>query len=457
MRFHALATDFDGTLAADGRVDQTTLAALERLRASGRRLILVTGRELEDLEQVFPHLELFDRVVAENGALLCRPRSREVKLLHAPPPRAFAEALRARGVQPLAVGRVIVATREPHQATVLDVIRQLGLELQVIFNKGAVMVLPPGVNKATGLGTALKELRLSLHNTVGVGDAENDHAFLRVCECAVAVANALPAIKEQVDLVTSGADGAGVVELIEALLRDDLRQVAPALVRHDPLLGTTPAGDEVRLPYGSRALLLDDPGRVSGVVMHLLGQLSERGYQYCLIDPRGTYQELGESVSLGSRSRPPGEDDLLHLLQQPDQSATVDLCRLRPGDRQAFFTRALARLGELGATTGRPHLLALNAAHELLPAAGAAAPPAAALIAGSLLLVTAQPEQLAGAMLSAVDTVIASGTHARRDLERASAVLGRTPPRIPAGHPAPHQGLVWERGRPEAIGVRLAT
>src|SRR5579884_3557315 len=272
------------------------------------------------------------------------------------------------------------------------------------------MVLPPGVNKATGLGTALKELRLSLHNTVGVGDAENDHAFLRVCECAVAVANALPAIKEQVDLVTSGADGAGVVELIEALLRDDLRQVAPALVRHDPLLGTTPAGDEVRLPYGSRALLLDDPGRVSGVVMHLLGQLSERGYQYCLIDPRGTYQELGESVSLGSRSRPPGEDDLLHLLQQPDQSATVDLCRLRPGDRQAFFTRALARLGELGATTGRPHLLALNAAHELLPAAGAAAPPAAALIAGSLLLVTAQPEQLAGAMLSAVDTVMPGGT-----------------------------------------------
>ena len=48
----------------------------------------------------------------------------------------------------------------------------------MIFNKGAVMILPSGVNKATGLAAALEELGLSPHNVVGVGDAENDHAFL---------------------------------------------------------------------------------------------------------------------------------------------------------------------------------------------------------------------------------------------------------------------------------------
>ena len=142
-------------------------------------------------------------------------------MLGAAPPAAFLETLRGRGV-PISVGRVIVATWEPHQAVVLDAIRELGLELHVVFNKGAVMVLPPQVNKATGLAAALAELKLSPHNVVGVGDAENDHAFLAACECAVAVANALPALKERADFVTRGDHGAGVEELIDHLVADDL-------------------------------------------------------------------------------------------------------------------------------------------------------------------------------------------------------------------------------------------
>src|SRR5207253_1677558 len=121
-----------------------------------------------------------------------------------PPPAVFAETLRQRGVSPISVGRVIVATWEPHEQVVLATIRDLGLELQVIFNKGAVMVLPAGVNKASGLAAALKALELSPHEVVGVGDAENDHALLTLCECGVAVANALPALKERADLVTQG-------------------------------------------------------------------------------------------------------------------------------------------------------------------------------------------------------------------------------------------------------------
>src|SRR5207245_1243031 len=215
MRYVVLACDYDGTLAADGRVEDETLAALERLRVSGRKLILVTGRELDDLLSVFSHTDLFDWVVAENGALLYQPLGRRQKVLGERPPERFIRALRDRGVQPLSTGRVIVATWQPHETTVLEVIAELGLELQVIFNKGAVMVLPAGINKATGLAAALKELGLSLHNVVGIGDAENDLAFLGLCECAVAVANALPAVKERADFVTRADHGAGVAELID--------------------------------------------------------------------------------------------------------------------------------------------------------------------------------------------------------------------------------------------------
>ena len=127
---------------------------------------------------------------------------------------------------------MIVATSHPHENTVLETIRDLGLELQVIFNKGAVMVLPSGVNKATGLSAALDELGLSPHNVVGIGDAENDHAFLSLCECAVAVANALPILQERADWVTQREHGGGVIECINQLLASDLRELEPQLARH---------------------------------------------------------------------------------------------------------------------------------------------------------------------------------------------------------------------------------
>jgi hydroxymethylpyrimidine pyrophosphatase-like HAD family hydrolase len=221
MHYLALATDYDGTVAHDGIVDAETLAALRRLRDSGRKLILVTGRELEDLFTVFDHMDLFDRAVLENGALLYHPATKETRQIAPAPPEPLVDRLRAAGI-PLSVGRSILATVVPHEHVVLDAIRDLGVEWHVIFNKGSVMALPSGVNKATGLAPALDELGVPAERVVGVGDAENDHAFLRMCGLSVAVANALPVLKETADVVTAGARGAGVTELIDRMLADDL-------------------------------------------------------------------------------------------------------------------------------------------------------------------------------------------------------------------------------------------
>src|SRR5688572_16775610 len=98
MRFKALATDYDGTLAHDGELLPSTLAALERFKDAGGAVVMVTGREVPDLERVCPTLGTFDLVVAENGGVLFQPRTRALTLLAAHPPRPFIHGLVARGV-----------------------------------------------------------------------------------------------------------------------------------------------------------------------------------------------------------------------------------------------------------------------------------------------------------------------------------------------------------------------
>src|SRR5438876_904163 len=149
MRYRVVTLDYDGTMATSGRVDQPTIDALERCRRSGRSLILVTGRQVEDLLQIFPQIKLFDRIVAENGGVLYNPATKEERPLGPPPPPEVIAALKERGVTPVSEGRVIIATWQPHENIMAEVLRDLGLEYHIIFNKGAVMALPSGINKAS--------------------------------------------------------------------------------------------------------------------------------------------------------------------------------------------------------------------------------------------------------------------------------------------------------------------
>jgi hydroxymethylpyrimidine pyrophosphatase-like HAD family hydrolase len=222
MPFRVLATDYDGTLAGGGRIPERTASALARLRASGCRIVLVTGRIVDDLARVCPRLDLFDLVVAENGAVLLDPARRAARLLADAPPPLLAEVLRARGVVPIASGRVILATHRAHEAAVRAAISSVGLEFALSLNRESLMVLPGGVDKRTGLAAALADLSLAFPETVGVGDAENDEPFVEACGCGVAVANAVASLRERADLVTSLSASGGVEEVVERLLSGTL-------------------------------------------------------------------------------------------------------------------------------------------------------------------------------------------------------------------------------------------
>lgn len=451
MRYHALACDYDGTLAHDGTVSAATLASLERLKGSGRRLILVTGRILDDLATVFDRLDLFDAVVAENGAVVHIPSTRESLLLGTVPPAIFIEALRLAGATPLTVGRCIVATWEPYETVVLEAIRDLGLELHVIFNKGAVMVLPSGVNKATGLKVALEGLRLSPHNVVGVGDAENDHAFLTLCEVAVAVSNALPMLKAEADLVTAADHGDGVSELCRLLMDEDLRSLAPRLERHEILLGHRDDGREVRVPPHGVSVLLagTSGGGKSTLATGFLERLTQGDYQYVVTDPEGDYQEFEDAIVLGGMRKTVSVDELLQVLDKPESNVVANMLGIAMGHRPQFFDSLLSALLELRGRVGRPHWIVIDETHHMLPVDWAPATTGLPRRLESTLFITVHPDQVATAALECVDLVVAIGSDPGATLASFARAVGEPEPPVPAVELKPGEAIAWWRRRSE--------
>jgi len=425
MHYVALATDYDGTIAHNGEVDEHTLAALERLRGASRRLVLVTGRELDDLVRCMPRLDLFDIVVAENGALLYWPATKQERTLAAPPPPEFAERLRDAGVSPLSVGRVIVASWEPNEGKVLATIRDMGLELQIIFNKGAVMVLPAGVNKESGLRAALVELDVSPRNVVAVGDAENDFAFLDLCGMPVAVANALPRLKDAAALVTKGERGVGVAELVDLWLSTDLadvdatnpRQCVPLAAALDGEGGPDNGGGLALVPVRQSLLLTGTSGGgKSTLTTGLLERLSEHDFQFVVMDPEGDYEGLGDAVAIGTAGDPPRAEEVLEILCKTASSVAVNLLGVKLEDRPGYFAGLLPELLAHRERTGRPHFVVVDEAHHMLPASWD--PGATALPSGlrGFMFVTVRPEALSPRTLDCVDRALAVGDEAQAAL-----------------------------------------
>lgn len=418
MRYLALVSDYDGTLATHGRMEAGTVAAIERLRASGRRAIMVTGRRLDDLQSVCPHLGLFDYIVAENGALLHAPHTRETTPLGRPPPAKFLERLEALGVDRIDVGEVVVATWVPHHTTVLQAIQELGLELLIIFNREAVMVLPAGVNKCSGLDYALRKLGLSFHEAVGVGDAENDHSFLERCECAVAVANAVPSIRQLAAFVTQGEAGQGVVELIDELVGDDLCRMQGRMQQNRIAIGERPDGSAVTIPpYGMNILIAGPSGSgKSTITAGLVERLVQRAYQVCIVDPEGDYGTMQEVITLGSPHHPVSLNEALSILEDPKVNLNVNLLGVKLADRPEYFGQFFPSLSALRTRTGRPHWIVLDEAHHLLPSEWGHLPGALPQKLEQVVLVTVHPEHLPAAILSMMDVVIAVGTSPEKTL-----------------------------------------
>jgi hydroxymethylpyrimidine pyrophosphatase-like HAD family hydrolase len=407
--FRAVAVDFDGTLADDGTVAPDTLAALRHVRARRVTVVLVTGRILDELYEVFPDLDdHVDAVVAENGAVVSTPRG--ARLLAAPVDASVGEGLDAKGLAWRA-GQVLLACSGGDEPAVLDVVRCLGFDYQLGRNRGELMVLPPGVTKGAGLFEVLGDLGLSHHNTLGVGDAENDHSLLETCEVGIAVPNAVDAVRAHADVVLDRPNGAGVTELLRGGLLTGEQHVYPK--RWQVTLGVDAEGWPVTLPASQvNVVIAGGSGEGKSYLAGLIAeQLVGLGYSLFVFDPEGDHVGLGQlrGVLVVDANREATAGEVVQLIRHRYATVVVDLSGLTAAAQGAYVEQLPAEIVAQRAVTGLPQWVVLDEAQGPLARNGghiSVFDPAAK----GYLLVTWRPEDLSADALVGVDAVVALGS-----------------------------------------------
>ncbi len=369
MKFSVLAIDFDGTIARNDTLDPDVRKAIAEVRKQRIVVVLATGRILDDLRRAAGDLHFVDAVVAENGAVVEFPESGYSTVTGQAPPEALLNALAQQGIH-IDVGRVVVEADARDAQRVLSVVRQLELPLVLAFNRGRLMVLPQTISKATGVRLALTILRLSPHNAVAIGDAENDHELLRACEVGVAVEWGSDALKAVADYVLPGSGPPAVAPYLRGLANRQ-RVPTPLHTRRQLHLGHTDDGDRLALAVrGRNVLVAGDPKSGKSWVAGLLcEQLILYGYSLCVLDPEGDYLSLGALpgvVVLGGADPLPRPRDLVRTFQHADVSAVIDLSHTPHQEKVDYMRTVLPAIATLRRHRGLPHRIVVDEAHYFL-------------------------------------------------------------------------------------------
>jgi hypothetical protein len=272
---------------------------------------------------------------------------------------------------PLERGVSIVATRVPYDELVLKALQEVNAGATIEYNRGAVMLLPPGATKGTGLTYALRELGFSPRNVVVCGDAENDRSMFEVAELSVAVPNALPKIKAMADTVLptpENSNGTGFEALVNELLT---RRGPTHRQRPERRLTLGYSKDEAPV-YLDPLMLVDSRLGIFGASgtgkSWLAGLITEElfklGYQVCIIDPEGDYRVLAsstQSLLLGGPNMPqPSVPDVINFSEWHGVSLILDLSAYAHEDRRTFVQNMLRALRGLRVRRGRPHWLLID-------------------------------------------------------------------------------------------------
>lgn len=368
-----LAFDFDGTVAVDGVVPPDLESALEQCRLTGHSLFLVTGRRFETVP-LGKLAELFTGVVWENGAVLSHTASGELYFPFGQLPPYVMEGLGNAGI-PIERGLAIAATWLPHDQAVWEVLRTYGGAASVDYNKGAVMVTPMGTSKGAGLERLLTICGLSPRNVAAFGDAENDLSMLKLAEVAVAVSDAVPAVRDMADVIADEPGPQGVLEILRKYPLGERYCDVPLHHERPVAIGQSAEGAQVTVPAsrlaGRNLGVFGDSGTGKSWMVGLLAEgLHHEDYQVLLIDPEGDFgvlRALPRFVVLeGDRASMPAPSAVVSLLDAAAVSVVLDLSRYPPHLRGGYVAELLRTLRPLRHRKYRPHWIVIEEAQQFL-------------------------------------------------------------------------------------------
>ena len=406
MKFGVLALDYDGTIARDGVLSPDVKAAIAEARAHGIVVIIVTGRILSDLRDAAGDLNFVDAVVAENGAVLIFSNGQTRQVAH-PPPQIFFNELQRRGIA-FRSGQCVVEADASAAPAILAIIRELELPLIILFNRSRLMVLPQAISKGTGLREALTILRLSPHNAIAIGDAENDHDLLAACELAVAVSWGSVRLQAEADEVVNGDGPSAVATYIRRAITQT-RLPAGRLGRHRITVGTEQDGRRLTFDIRGRNILIvgETQSGKSWTTGLLCEQMIIQGYCLCVIDPEGDYgglELLPGVVVLRSTNQPPDIKDVARALQHFDLSVVLDLSCVHLEEKIEYLKALLPMLASLRRRMGLPHRIVVDEAHYFLHE-----PNVRELLdmeLGAYTIVTYRPSDLHPDLLQAINVIV---------------------------------------------------
>jgi len=417
MRFTVLALDYDGTIARNDVLDPDVRKAIADARERGITVVIVTGRILDDLRRVAGDLGFVDAVVAENGAVVAFPEAGRSMTLAAPAPQLLVDDLRRRGLS-IEVGHCVIEGDARAATAFLDAIHSLEVPYVLMFNRSRLMALPTGVNKANGLREALRTLRLSAHNAIGIGDAENDFDLLEQCELGVAVAWGSRALQQAADEILRGDGPKAVAEYIRQLAA--AARLAPDRVgRRRLIIGNDGQGRAVSFAVRGRNLLVagDPKSGKSWVTGLLCEQMIQLRYSICIIDPEGDYgglDSLPGVVRIGGTSAGPTPRELRTALRYPDVNVVIDLSQMRHEEKWSYVPSLLRGIKDIRQRYGIPHRIVLDEAHYLLHDPQSLE--TLDLELGGYTLVTYQPSRLDSDLLSAIEVMVVTRLTDSREL-----------------------------------------
>ncbi len=371
MYYKVVALDLDGTIAMHDQVEQETWTVLRAVKEAGYAIVLVTGRHLAAIDALGSFEDLCEAIVAEDGAAILFPSTQSVLLPFGQLAPEVWSKLKALDI-PLEKGTAIVSTWTPHDQAVMQVLSDTGFAASIEFNKGAVMVMPPGATKGTGLLVALEEMGYSPHNVIAFGDAENDRSLFQQVELAVAVENATPGIKALADVHLAHSNGKGVRTFLRSLLED--ARIANQVTRSDKLITLGRRTDGAKLKLKPTAFTAENIGIfgasgsgkswLSGLIAEKLLHLE---YQICIIDPEGDYRGLkafSNTLLLGGADGPPPHgSEVSVLLEYSNLSLVLDLSLYDHAEKRKYVSELLGTLSYLRARRGKPHWFLFDEIH----------------------------------------------------------------------------------------------